>query len=70
MSGAGPWGRVWRGQVLGRAYSRSMDTGEAGELEGQTSINELLDDPVGLTHVQMVLPIYVKVGPGNFRRLS
>jgi len=47
-----------------------MDTGEAGELEGQTSINELLDDPVGLTHVQMVLPIYVKVGPGNFRRLS
>ena len=47
-----------------------MNADKASELEGQTSINELLDDPVGLTHVQMVLPIYVKVGPGEFRRLS
>ncbi|GAA3699389.1 hypothetical protein GCM10023081_40320 [Arthrobacter ginkgonis] len=47
-----------------------METEEARELEGQTSINELLDDPVGLTHIQMVLPIYVKLGPGDFRRLS
>ena len=47
-----------------------MDTDEARELEGQTSINELLDDPVGLTRIQMVLPIYVKFGPGDFRRLS
>jgi hypothetical protein len=47
-----------------------METDKARELEGQTSINELLDDPVGLTPIQMVLPIHVKVGPGDFRRLS
>jgi hypothetical protein len=47
-----------------------METDEADELEGQTSINELLDEPVGRTHLQMVLPIYVNLGPGDFRRLS
>jgi hypothetical protein len=47
-----------------------METDEARELEGQTSINELLDEPVGLIPVQMALPIYVKVGPRDFRRLS
>ena len=46
-----------------------MET-EAGELEGQTSINELLEDPVGLAPLQLALPIQVQVGPGNFRRLS
>ncbi|WP_345147763.1 hypothetical protein [Arthrobacter ginkgonis] len=47
-----------------------MEMDGARELEGQTSINELLDDPVGLTYIQMVLPIYVKFGSGDFRRLS
>jgi len=47
-----------------------MDRDQAGELEGQTSIDELLDEPAGVTHIQMVLPIYVQVRPGEFRRLS
>ncbi|WP_172627389.1 hypothetical protein [Zafaria cholistanensis] len=47
-----------------------MDADKAGELEGQTSINDLLDDPVGIIPIQMALPIHVKVGPGHFRRLS
>jgi hypothetical protein len=47
-----------------------MERDEAGELEGQTSINELLEEPVGAAHLQMVLPIYVQLGPGEFRRLS
>jgi hypothetical protein len=47
-----------------------MDREQAGELEGQTSINELLDEPIGVAHLQLVLPIYVELGPGEFRRLS
>lgn len=47
-----------------------MDRDQAGELEGQTSINELLDEPVGVAHLQLVLPIYVELKPGVFRRLS
>jgi hypothetical protein len=47
-----------------------MDTGTPAELEGQTSINELLDEPVGDTHIQMALPIYVRHPSGGFRRLS
>jgi len=47
-----------------------METDKARELEGQTSINELLEDPVGLAPIQMTLPIHLKVGPGSFRRLS
>ncbi|MGF9661909.1 hypothetical protein AAIH25_08565 [Arthrobacter crystallopoietes] len=46
-----------------------MERDQAGELEGQTSINELLEEPVGAAHLQMVLPIYVQLGPGEFRRL-
>ena len=44
--------------------------GEVTELEGQTTINELLDEPVGVSHIQMTLPIYVQLGAGEFRRLS
>jgi hypothetical protein len=47
-----------------------MERDQAGELEGQTSINELLEEPVGAAHLQMVLPIYVQLGSGEFRRLS
>ena len=34
-----------------------MDTRLTEELEGQTSINELLDEPVGASPVQLSLPI-------------
>jgi len=47
-----------------------MDKDQTCELEGQTSIDDLLEEPVGLAHIQMVLPIYVQLGPGEFRRLS
>jgi hypothetical protein len=47
-----------------------MDMEQACELEGQTSIDELLDEPVGVDHIQMALPIYVQLGPGEYRRLS
>lgn len=35
-----------------------MDTKAPVELEGQTSINELLDEPVGTVPVQLPLPIH------------
>jgi hypothetical protein len=47
-----------------------MDRDQTGELEGQTSINELLDEPIGSSHVQLVLPIHVQLRPGHFRRVS
>ncbi|HEX9087781.1 MAG TPA: hypothetical protein VF867_09670 [Arthrobacter sp.] len=31
------------------------------ELEGQTSINELLDEPVGVSPVQLSLPIHFQL---------
>jgi len=43
---------------------------QESELEGQISINELLEEPVGVAPIQLVLPIYVQVAPGEFRRLS
>ncbi|NMR32472.1 hypothetical protein [Crystallibacter degradans] len=47
-----------------------MDRGQTFELEGQTSINELLMEPVGVAPIQMALPIYVQLGQGEWRRLS
>ncbi|MEZ2390700.1 hypothetical protein AB6813_14375 [bacterium RCC_150] len=47
-----------------------MERDALGELEGQSSINELLDEPVGSVPVQLVLPILVQVKPGHFRRMS
>lgn len=47
-----------------------MERNTSGELEGQISINELLNEPVGDAPVQMVLPILVQIQPGQFRRLS
>ncbi|HEX9088878.1 MAG TPA: hypothetical protein VF867_15275 [Arthrobacter sp.] len=34
-----------------------MSSEPLGELEGQTSINELLDEPIGTVPVQLALPI-------------
>lgn len=47
-----------------------MDKDRAGELEGQISINELLAEPVGARHIQLVLPIHVQLESGVFRRLA
>ena len=47
-----------------------MERDATGELKGQTSINELLDEPVGATPVQLALPILVQLKPGHFRRVS
>ena len=47
-----------------------MERTKSGELEGQTSVNELLDEPIGDSHVQLALPILVQVKAGQFRRLS
>lgn len=35
-----------------------MEAHLTAELEGQTSINELLDEPVGVSPIQLALPIY------------
>ena len=47
-----------------------MDKEHTGELEGQTSINELLDEPVGTNPIQMVLPLHIQLSSGEIRRLS
>ncbi|MDQ0636419.1 hypothetical protein QFZ40_004390 [Arthrobacter pascens] len=46
-----------------------MDREHYDELEGQTSINELLDEPVGVKHIQMALPLHVQLPMGEIRRL-
>ena len=51
-------------------YCRLVGTKQTAELEGQTSINELLDEPIGATHIQLVLPIHVQLPAGEFRRVS
>ena len=38
-----------------------MDTNPTVQLEGQTSINELLDEPVGASPVQLALPIHFQL---------
>lgn len=38
-----------------------MNTKLPVELEGQTSINELLDEPVGVSPVQLSLPIHFQL---------
>lgn len=47
-----------------------MGTERNSELEGQSSINELLDQPIGDKPMQLPLPFLVQVGPGEFRRAS
>ena len=47
-----------------------MERDKSGELEGQTSVNDLLDEPIGATPIQMALPILVQIRPGEFRRLT
>ena len=43
--------------VSGCTYARSMSAESLGELAGQTSINELLNEPIGTVPVQLALPI-------------
>ena len=38
-----------------------MDANPPVELDGQTSINELLDEPVGAAPVQLALPIHFQL---------
>ncbi|MGP4033976.1 hypothetical protein [Pseudarthrobacter sp. 1C304] len=45
-----------------------MDTDLTAELEGQTSINELLDEPVGASPVQLALPIHFQLAVAVRRR--
>lgn len=47
-----------------------MSNGRNSELEGQSSINELLDQPIGDKPMQLPLPFLVQVRPGEFRRAS
>lgn len=47
-----------------------MGSKRNGELEGQSSINELLDQPIGDKPIQLPLPIHLEVRPGDFRRAS
>ncbi len=54
----------------GGTYCRLVDRDQDRELDGQTSINELLDVPIGAAHIQLVLPFHVQLKPGVFRRVS
>ena len=49
---------------------KAMERNTAGELEGQTSVNDLLDEPIGDSPIQLALPILIQIRPGEFRRLS
>ncbi|MET3809150.1 hypothetical protein [Arthrobacter sp. UYEF3] len=44
-----------------------MDTAPPPELDGQSSINDLLDEPVGVTPVQLALPIHFQVSTAGRR---
>ncbi len=46
-----------------------MERDKSGELKGQTSVNELLDEPIGAAPIQLPLPIVVQIRPGEYRRL-
>lgn len=64
-------GRVsWERREQDTPMVKAMERDKPGELEGQTSVNELLDDPIGATPMQMSLPILVQIRPGEFRCLS
>ncbi len=47
-----------------------MGSKRNGELEGQSSINELLDQPIGEKPIQLPLPFHLQVRPGEYRRAS
>ncbi|WP_268760374.1 hypothetical protein [Arthrobacter sp. Soil763] len=44
-----------------------MDAQLTVELEGQTSINELLDEPVGAAPIQLALPIHFQLATAERR---
>lgn len=45
-----------------------MGTDHPAELEGQISINELLDEPIGTEPIQLVLPIHLPFPEATVRR--
>jgi hypothetical protein len=47
-----------------------MGTDHPAELEGQISINELLDEPIGTEPIQLALPIPFHVPQASVRRGS
>ncbi|VII95021.1 hypothetical protein [Arthrobacter sp. DR-2P] len=47
-----------------------MGTKRNGELEGQSSIDELLDEPIGDKPMQLPLPFHLQVRSGELRRAS
>ncbi|WP_423185114.1 hypothetical protein [Arthrobacter sp. NyZ413] len=47
-----------------------METSGTQELEGQRSINELLDEPIGDAPIQLVLPIHLQLPSGRILRVS
>lgn len=44
-----------------------METAPPPELDGQTSINELLDEPVGTAPLQLALPIHFQLAAAGHR---
>jgi hypothetical protein len=51
-------------------YRRCMGTDHPAELEGQISINELLDEPIGTEPIQLALPIHFHFPEASVRRAS
>jgi hypothetical protein len=47
-----------------------MGTDHPAELEGQISINELLDEPIGTEPIQLALPIHFHFPEASVRRAS
>jgi hypothetical protein len=46
-----------------------MDRSCGDELEGQTSINEWHEEPVGAAFIQLPLPLHIQFPEGNIQRL-
>ncbi|MGO4491972.1 hypothetical protein AB4Y86_07765 [Arthrobacter sp. 2YAF22_2] len=44
-----------------------METAPPPELDGQSSINELLDEPVGAAPIQLALPIHFQLAAASRR---
>ncbi len=49
-------------------YRHCMGTDHPAELEGQISINELLDEPIGTEPIQLALPIHFHFREAPVRR--
>lgn len=53
---------------MAAAYRQCMGIHHPAELEGQISINELLDEPIGTKPIQLALPIHFHVPQTSGRR--